>query len=297
KDKGLIVIGMDVVEEDSDQVAKFVKGKGGKMSYRIAFDGRQAPISPDATQPSATLERREGPMVKNWLRPSGADRIPYAFVVRENNIAWLGELAELETPLVQSMLDGTYDPKKVLEERKEREEAGAKLRALFPQFEAQMKDEKWDEALATADKIEKIIPAKDRKMVGANLRSELCLRKKDFEEAAKQLVLMSESQPDNIELQNHVAWQIVTDKRIKKPDLELAEKCASRANTLAQGEHVGVLDTLARVRFLQGKKDEAIKLMEEAMAKVQVKGMKDYFAKALESYKKDELPALPEQQE
>jgi len=275
KDKSLVVVGMDILDDDADKVAEFVKGKGDKMSYRIAFDGG-----------------REGLIFKNWLQAAGATNIPYSFVIKDSKIAWHGHQSELDDALVQSMLDGTYDPKKVLDERKARQEAMGKIRAFLPDLQAKMKAGKWDEALAVADQIEKAIPARDQKMVGANVRSEIYLQKKDFEGANKQFALLSDSQPDNAQLQNQIAWQMTTDKRLGKPDLELAEKCASRSNTAAKGEDPAILDTLARVKFMQGKKDDAVKLQEQAVAKMEDKDAKEQLGKTLESYKKGELPAV-----
>ena len=92
-----------------------------------------------------------------------------------------------------------------------------------------------------------------------------------------------------------IAWQIATDKRLEKPDLALAEKCAVRANTATKGQDIGVLDALARIKFMAGQKDEAVKLMEQALAEVDDEQLKNLLTTTLASYRKGELPVIPEQ--
>ena len=50
-----------------------------------------------------------------------------------------------------------------------------------------------------------------------------------------------------------------------------------------------ILDTLARVQFMQGKKEEAIALEEKAL-KLTSDDHKDAFTRTLDAYKKGELP-------
>jgi thiol-disulfide isomerase/thioredoxin len=72
----LTVIGVAILEEDQDAVAKFVEEMGDKMNYRVALDSVAKDGSPE-----------EGAMVKNWMEPSGQQGIPSAFIVKER---WLG---------------------------------------------------------------------------------------------------------------------------------------------------------------------------------------------------------------
>jgi len=185
------------------------------------------------------------------------------------------------------------DPQK---EAEEREALAEKVRPLIEKYNEQVKAGKWQEALAVADEIEKALPAKLRFQV-ALMRGELYTTKKDFEAAYKQFAAVSNANADNGELQNYIAWQICTDKRLEKRDIELAAKCAERANAATKGENAAILDTLARVRFMQGKKDEAVKLQEQAVAKAEDDNLKPELQKTLDSLRKGELPPVeqPEQ--
>ena len=77
KDKGLVVIGQNVSEQNDSGVAAFVKKMGDKMTYRVALD--------DKTSDS------NGQMSKTWMETAGQEGIPTAFLVDTKGvIAWIG---------------------------------------------------------------------------------------------------------------------------------------------------------------------------------------------------------------
>jgi hypothetical protein len=75
---------------------------------------------------------------------------------------------------------------------------------------------------------------------------------------------------------------------IKKRDLKLAETLANRANEGSKGKDPGILDTVARIKYMQGQKDEAIALQSKAVDLAEG-DMKTQLEKTLESYKRGEL--------
>jgi tetratricopeptide (TPR) repeat protein len=84
---------------------------------------------------------------------------------------------------------------------------------------------------------------------------------------------------------------------LEKPGKELldtAADIAKKAVALSKDEPA-VLDTLARIQFLQGLKEEAIKTLEKAIAKADNEDLKGQLKLSLESMKKDELPKIPEE--
>ena len=96
---------------------------------------------------------------------------------------------------------------------------------------------------------------------------------------------------DNAEVQNEIAWDLLTNPRFgKNINLALAEKCAVQAVALTKEEDAEKLDTLARVRWLQGKKDEAIKLQEKAVSKATYLTLKEELQLTLDSLRKGVLP-------
>ena len=89
--------------------------------------------------------------------------------------------------------------------------------------------------------------------------------------------------------QNELAWRILTDQNIEQRDLKLAETIANRANDAANGKDPGILDTLARAKFMKGQKEQAIELEAKALSLAD-SDQKETIQKSLDSYKKGELP-------
>jgi hypothetical protein len=101
---------------------------------------------------------------------------------------------------------------------------------------------------------------------------------------------LSETYKDSSFLENYLAWQIVRDNTIEKPDLDLAETMAKRDNKAAKGKDPGILETQARVLFMKGQKEEAVKAQAKAVA-LAGSGKREAMQSTLDSYKKGELPA------
>ena len=99
---------------------------------------------------------------------------------------------------------------------------------------------------------------------------------------------ISDAHKDNAMLQNQLAWQIATEPTIKKRDLDLAATCAARANEATHGKDPMILDTVARVKFMQGQKEEALALQKKAVGLAQG-NVKAQLEKTLEAYKRGEL--------
>jgi tetratricopeptide (TPR) repeat protein len=151
----------------------------------------------------------------------------------------------------------------------------------------------WDEALDDVAAAEKLLPEGQRVQYGtffAMNRFTILLARKDYPAAYKLAGQLSDDNKSNAALQNALAWQIVTDKSIEKPDLELAERLADRANQAANGTSSEILDTQARVLFMKGQKEEAVKAQSKAVALAEP-DHKPALQSRLDSYKKGELPA------
>jgi len=150
-----------------------------------------------------------------------------------------------------------------------------------------MQEQNWDEATAKLSEAEKLIPEEGRD--GLDLtRFAILIGKKDYSAAYQLAVKVSDAHKDNAMLQNQLAWQIASDEGIGQRDLDLAKKMATRANEAAKGKDPAILDTLARVLFMQGQKEEAIELQGKAVHLAEGE-MKNSLQKTLDSYKKGEL--------
>jgi tetratricopeptide (TPR) repeat protein len=151
-----------------------------------------------------------------------------------------------------------------------------------------MKQKDWDTAMTKLDDFAKMLPEEQRENLD-NVRFNILLGKEDYPAAYKVAEQISVAHKDNAGAQNELAWQILTDKNIKQRDLALAEKIAVRGNDAAHGKDANILDTLARARFMQGKKDEAIALQEKAINMAESDEQKASLQKSLDEYKNSDL--------
>ncbi len=86
----VIVLGVST-DTELEAAEQFVKTRGEKMGYRVAFGGD------------------DGAMSEAWIDASGQEGIPAAFLVNQQGcIAWIGHPAELAGPLA-AVVKGTWD--------------------------------------------------------------------------------------------------------------------------------------------------------------------------------------------
>lgn len=275
KDQGLVVIGQDCWERDEALVGPFVEKMGEKMTYRVALDDK--------------ADNAKGKMAETWMAAAGRNGIPSAFLVDSKGmIAWIGHPMELKDKTIQEVLAGNYDLKKAAEETAARQKAEAKMRTIWTEFGRALEEKDWDTANAKITEAQKVLP-EDEQGVLDRARMEVALGKKDYPDFYKLVSKVSDAEKDNAMQQNELAWRILTDNRIEERDLKLAEKIANRANEMSKGKDPGILDTLARAKFMQGQKDEAIELQNKAV-KLADSNQQESLQKTLDSYKQGELP-------
>jgi thiol-disulfide isomerase/thioredoxin len=279
KDKGLVVIGQDVWEQDESQVEPFVKKMGDKMTYRVALDDKQG--------------SDKGKMAETWMEAAGQNGIPAAFLIdKEGKVAWIGHPGELDDSTVQEVLDGKFDVKKAAAKSEEAKKQQQELMKLSRQLSSAMQEKDWTKAESTMADIEKLLPESQKKVLDG-VRMQIFLSKDDLDNAAKMALSVSDSNKDNAMVQNQLAWKLATQNGLKGDALDTAAKIAARGNDIAEGKDPAVLDTLARLTFMQGKKDEAIKLETKAVGLAN-DDMKEQLQKTLDSYKDGKLPAVSE---
>jgi thiol-disulfide isomerase/thioredoxin len=275
KDKNLVVIGQDCWEQDESKVAPFVKQMAEKMTYRVALDDKKG--------------SEKGKMAESWMEAAGRNGIPSAFLVdKQGLIAWIGHPMQLQEKVIEDVLAGKFDISKAstayLEEQKNEE----RLSTMWAGISKAMRQKNWTEAEAKIAQAEKLLPEDQREGALDGTRLALLFGKEDYEGAYKLVQKMSDAQKSNAMLQNQLAWQIATDPNIKERNLKIAEECANRANAATNGKDPAILDTVARVKFMQGQKDQALALQEKAVSLAEG-DLKAQLQKTLESYKRGEL--------
>ncbi len=249
KDKGLVVIGQDCFERDEALVAPFVKKMADKMTYRVALDDKTS--------------KDKGQMAETWMAAAGRNGIPSAFLVDTKGIIALDDSAI-------------------------RQKNEAQLRSVWEAIGLAMQKKDWDAASARLPEAEKLVPEDQRDNINM-VRMDIALGKKEYAAAYQLASKVSEANKDNSVVQNQIAWRILTDDSIEQRDLKLAETLANRANEITKGNDAGVLDTLARSLFMQGKKERAIELQSQAL-KLAETDQQEMLQKTLDSYKKGVLP-------
>ncbi len=275
KDKGVVVIGQNCWERQSrEEVVAFVKELGEKMTYRVASDASNT-------------------MAQAWMVAAGAEGIPTAFVVdKAGRLAWIGHPLNGLDKVLDALLAGTFDPQAAAAERAREEAAQAQVQGLSEKLGQAVAEKKWDEALGIADEIKKAVPAEAAVSVDF-MRFNLLLGKQDGKAAlalARQLSAASE----NPRLLNELAWALATATAFAERDLELAHTLAARANRAVEGKDGAILDTFARVVFLQGDKAQAVTLQEQAVAQTPDEEQKKELEATLKSYRDGKLPPASE---
>jgi thiol-disulfide isomerase/thioredoxin len=138
RDKGVVVIGVDVMEPDPAATEPFLKKMGlkkmgARVGYRIATEA--APDGPE-----------QGKMTTTWLQASGQMSVPYAFLVdRQGKIAWSGHPMSMDRPLA-ALAEDRYDPA-------EQAKHDTKVAAVSEQLNAAREAKDYAKALAVIDEL------------------------------------------------------------------------------------------------------------------------------------------------
>ncbi len=128
KDKGVVVVGTSVWENEKDQakVKPFVEKMGDKMMYNVAMDDRSG--------------EGRGVMAETWLAAAGRNGIPCSFIVdQKGTIAWIGHPMQMG-PVLAKVVAGAYDAKSA---------AGGET--MMKQFQAAWRAGNKDEAAKIAE--------------------------------------------------------------------------------------------------------------------------------------------------
>jgi len=170
-------------------------------------------------------------------------------------------------------------------------------KSLKATIQAAVKAKDWDKAGKALDELANLAAGDESMATSLSMtRFSVLVGKKDFPAAFKVARQMGETTRDNASYQHILAELLTTDKSIEHPDLDLAQTLAQRAVDLAED---GVLksiylDTLARVQFMKGNKEEAIALEQKALDLIagndKSKDLGQKIQRALDDFKQGELP-------
>ena len=246
-DRGLVVIGVDVREDDRPKVEAFVAKMGAGMEYRIALDEGG----------------KDGVMRRTWLDASGQEGIPSSVVIgRDGRVAWIGYGMDLRDSVIEAVVAGTYDVAK----------AGAK-RAARLKYEASVNQaistEDWDAVVAGQRGYQPLMDEEDWAGLSGVLFVENGLQarlgKKDPAGAQRWAGELADAYPRSVDLNATVAGMIADYPGLEPRDLKLARRLAARAMESAKAPHFGAVYTLAEVMARQGDKPGALDVLERGV--------------------------------
>jgi thiol-disulfide isomerase/thioredoxin len=297
--KGVVITGVNVWESERDaasaQRAKdFLKAQGDKMSYRVALGGKA--------------------FIKDWLEAAGVNGIPHAFVVADGKIAWMGHPIQLTDEVIGDILTGTPlaaaapVADKVPQRRLSKPAAAASAAPGDPEMAAAqakldalseaMRKRDWEAAEKALPAAAGVLPAQEGKELRESIEAQIGLARGDPAKFYAQLGRLADEEFDDAEALNEIAWRLLTMKAFaKNPNLVLAEKCAVQSVKLTKEAHPDKLDTLARLRWLQGKKEEAIRWQIKAVDKAEAGRMKELLQKTLDALLKGNLPPADDEED
>jgi thiol-disulfide isomerase/thioredoxin len=271
------VIGQDVWEQDESGVEPFVKKMGTNMTYRVALDDKS--------------HDEKGAMAATWMEAAGRSGIPSSFIInQQGRVAWIGHPMEMNAKLWDEILSGHYDLAKAAADYEKAEANEARMQELSGKLSAAVQSEKWGEANAVIDEIEKTDP--ENATTAEYMRFQILLAQKKYDDAYKVAQSVSDAHPDDAALQRALAVTILAHPGLEKRDTALAEKLAERANKAAVGKDPAALAVLARAQFINGKKKDAIATAQKAVDVAEPEQQAELKAN-LKSYQDDKLPAIP----
>lgn len=269
KKDGVTVIGVAIwPSKTMVPTQEFVDDQGEKMGYTIAAD-------------------IDGAIANAYMTASGSNGIPTAMVIdRQGSIAWIGHPMAGMDEVVDAVIAGTFDAAAEAEKRAAEEAEQAKERAAWEaiQEEAMVYNTAINEGMeandwqAVYDNATSLAPLHERFIGYNSLRYRALVHLDGSGERAASMgqeLIQGVFAKDPNQL-NGFAWWIVapeSDVPEGRADLDLAMAAATRANELTEGADMSILDTLARVTFLQGDVKAAVRIQKDVIARLE--GMTD----------------------
>jgi len=261
KDKGVVVIGVNVWERDPAAVEPFMKTKGDRMGYVVATDDTSA--------------GEPGMMATHWLKAAGRNGIPCSFLIdRKGKVAWIGHPMQMERPLAL-LAAGKFD---YAEEAKFTE----RMDQLSADFAAAMKAREYDRGLATIDQITTLNPVMAAQYGGTRLM--LLIQKKDYAAANAQAAKLAES--DDVEsIAAPLAATLLSAADVDQIDTGLAVTLAERAYKANGADNFQYAALVAKAYAANRQFDKAVERQEEAVKQAPA-AAKEREQKLLEEYKR-----------
>lgn len=284
KGKEVTFIGVAIWEETKDKdgdrdplppIENFVKAMGAGADYPMAYAGPQ------------------GEMEITWMRSAAKPGVPTTFLIdKEGRIAWIGSPLQVDEPLAK-LMGGEFDLAAERERAQAQADKDAKLRAIRDRLVNALQGGRAREVLDICregvlfdPKAFQSIPGECFRRVIVNMNEPdlaYAYAQEFFDGPGTKFALAYDM--------NTMAWVTLDDPAIKKRDLDLAMKLATKAVELTQSKDASIIDTLARAYWEKGDAAKAVALSEQAVELAKKtpglpKQVADDINSALEKYRK-----------
>lgn len=281
-DKGVTVIGANVMD-DPDSAKAFMTRPG---KYRPGDEMMCYTVLVESKIPG-TDPRRTGAMTESWLRATGQNDIPKAFIVdRAGRIAWIGHptwpAGELDEYL-SAVADDALTPDRAAALR----EKWAHIADLSTSISARSKAGDYEGALEAIDEVVALSPVA-RRTLGVP-KFEILLVGIDDPDRAYAFARQATQHElaDDAWRLNMMAWMIVDDARVERRDYELATAIATRACDLSNWTDPAILDTLAKAYYDAGDHKRGLELQRQAVKYAKDTMWWDELNERLERYERE----------
>lgn len=260
RDKGLVIHGMNVWEDNAANVKTFVKNKGKGMTYPVAFTGGHG-----------------SPFDKLWLQPAGVRGIPHAFVVINGKLVQSMHPAQLNEATIEQFLD---DAKKSMPKPPP---AVKSINELIKDYQLAVNMGNAEEILSLIKEIETLDP-KFKDLPG--MRMDWLVAKQDWPSAGEAIEVMADS-PGGLAFLQKLTTRVVMDESRTYPAEWLKMLAAAYSNNkkdqgLTALDHVGIAMLYWRASDKETARAQA-KLAATAAEKESAKDnnpqIKEYYAK------------------
>lgn len=252
KNSDVTFIGVSIWEDDKDSnVKNFIDKMGEKMDYNVGYSGNKTGMS------------------QTWMEAAGQNGIPTAFIIKNNEIQWIGHPMSMEKPL-EEVKAGTF---KLAEFKKSFDKEAAVARA-------QMAIRKEQGSITTLIKAGKYADAK-KKMAEFETKNPtlkltdarfLLLSKTDSQGWTKQIKeIAKKSDPDSTQ----TLFSFAMDQTEKGGDIAKGNKVMAASLKYAKKDDV-MRYYLASVYYDQAKNpSEAIANIDKALKVLPISTFKD----------------------
>lgn len=95
KNRGVVFIAQDVMEDDRQKVLDFLKANDKMMGFDVAYGGGKG----------SDFERE-------WIKPAGVNAIPQTFVIKGNKLLWQTSPDMINEAVIEMLIKGDFSIEK-----------------------------------------------------------------------------------------------------------------------------------------------------------------------------------------